>query len=443
MRKLFVLLIAILVFVPAAFAQEGETVPVEPAEALQTDFIIDRVQHGLMPTSVRSLGMGNVGIALPSNSDSFFFNPASLADHKFQLSLPSAALTINHVGGLIESGIFSSLLSMNGSEEDMMGMIGDAADAVVKLLTSDPSKIATVDAGLSFSIGGFGMATNVQANIYTHATEKENVTEGENDTEKKEGFLPMNQYLFAEVKATETLGLGLRFQVSDDFSIDAGVAARFSYLAYTGPINAEKILSLLGLGENTNDAAPDPMAFLNEMPLAAGWSVPVDLGLTFNMPYGFTAAVVYRNLDIFGYQMQIYDNYEGFLSDWAASFDMDGDGKFKIKNYGSLDLGFAWQWDNAFFRPTIAFDIVDVVGMCQTKDFGIKDFVYHLNIGAEIELLSVLDIRGGLNQGYWTVGAGLNLYVLKLDVAYFWDEMGVYAGEAPLDGLAVRLNIGW
>ena len=66
MRKLFVLLIAILVFVPAAFAQEGETAPVEPAEALQTDFIIDRVQHGLMPTSVRSLGMGNVGIALPS-----------------------------------------------------------------------------------------------------------------------------------------------------------------------------------------------------------------------------------------------------------------------------------------------------------------------------------------------------------------------------------------
>ncbi len=445
MKKLFVLLIAILVLVPVAFAQEGETETVDPAKDLQTDFIIDRVQHGLMPTSVRSLGMGNVGIALPSNSDSFFFNPASLADHKFQLSLPSVAVTVNHAYDLLKPGadgesVLSSLLhmDMNGSEDGMQDMIGPAVNGVLSLLKKGLGKIATVDAGLSFSIGGFGMATNVQANIYTYG--KAGLAgDGELDFTKAA--------LFAEVKATETLGLGLRFQVSDDFSIDAGVAARFSYLAYTGPINADKVLSSFGFNSDgtvsEDGPAADPMAFLNEMPLAAGWSVPVDLGLTFNMPYGFTAAVVYRNLDIFGYQMQIYDNYEGFLSDWAASFDMDGDGKFKIKNYGSLDLGFAWQWDNAFFRPTIAFDIVDVVGMCQTKDFGIKDFVYHLNIGAEIELLSVLDIRGGLNQGYWTVGAGLNLYVLKLDVAYFWDEMGAYAGEAPLDGLAVRLNIGW
>ena len=41
MKKLFVLLIAILVLVPVAFAQEGETETVDPAKELQTDFIME------------------------------------------------------------------------------------------------------------------------------------------------------------------------------------------------------------------------------------------------------------------------------------------------------------------------------------------------------------------------------------------------------------------
>ena len=68
--------------------------------------------------------------------------------------------------------------------------------------------------------------------------------------------------------------------------------------------------------------------------------------------------------------------------------------------------------------------------------------MYHLNVGAELRILSFLDIRGGLRQGYWTLGVGLDLWAIKLDIAYFRQEFGATAGDYGLDGLTVRVNIG-
>ena len=70
-------------------------------------------------------------------------------------------------------------------------------------------------------------------------------------------------------------------------------------------------------------------------------------------------------------------------------------------------------------------------------------FMYHLNVGAELRLLSFLDLRGGLNQGYWTLGVGLDLWAVKVDVSYFHQEFGVAVGDNGLDGLTVRVNIGF
>ena len=81
--------------------------------------------------------------------------------------------------------------------------------------------------------------------------------------------------------------------------------------------------------------------------------------------------------------------------------------------------------------------------MCTTKDFTFRDFMYHLNIGAEVRLLSFLDIRGGLSQGYWSLGVGLDLWAFKVDVAYYRQEFGSTAGEYGLDGFTVRFNIGY
>ena len=52
-------------------------------------------------------------------------------------------------------------------------------------------------------------------------------------------------------------------------------------------------------------------------------------------------------------------------------------------------------------------------------------------------------MRGGLSQGYWTLGVGIDLWAIKMDIAYFSQEFGDRVGDNGLDGLTIRFNIGF
>ena len=117
--------------------------------------------------------------------------------------------------------------------------------------------------------------------------------------------------------------------------------------------------------------------------------------------------------------------------------------RFSFNTDWSLDAGFGWSYDTWYLSPTVAIDFRDLVGMCTTDDFTFRDFMYHLNIGAEVRVLSFLDIRAGLSQGYWSLGLGLDLWAFKVDVAYYRQEFGDTAGSYGLDGFTVRINLGY
>lgn len=69
----------------------------------------------------------------------------------------------------------------------------------------------------------------------------------------------------------------------------------------------------------------------------------------------------------------------------------------------------------------------------------------HIHLGAEYRWW-FLRLRGGANQGYSTVGGGLDLPLLKLDYAYYSDEVGAFAGNlkhsAHTVSLALRFGTG-
>lgn len=53
-----------------------------------------------------------------------------------------------------------------------------------------------------------------------------------------------------------------------------------------------------------------------------------------------------------------------------------------------------------------------------------------MNLGMGVEIsLPLIDIRGGLSQGYYTAGAGLNIGMIKVDAATWAVEMGAYPGQ--------------
>ncbi len=136
----------------------------------------------------------------------------------------------------------------------------------------------------------------------------------------------------------------------------------------------------------------------------------------------------------------------------------------------ALDLSFATSFPNAALKPTIAI-VWNDVGSTRyqmtsgTQDppaqkdnlifgasienqflFGTwtnaleykyittnnEDFSKKLSVGTELSY-GVVDLRAGFSQGYLTYGGGIDLWVLKADVAYYAVELGSYAGQTIND----------
>ncbi len=398
MRKFMT--IALLVIAAASLSAAEALVPAE-------DNAYSAMIEPFQPMTARALGMGGAGVAVTGSADTFFINPAALASRRLEISLPSAQVTMYHLYDLVESGAIQGM--MDGS---MSGL-----GSLLSSIKSGNGKIADVDAAVSFTAGGFGLGVNARASILSYG--------------KNVGGLDAS--LIGQVNAAISLGYGYRFSLPLDFSIDLGAMVRFNYLAYTDAFGAQTLLDSMNSSEGI-------MGVFTGLPIMAGYSIPFDVGLNVNMPLGFSAGVVARNLNG-KYYMTGFDDYERFLEDPFGS-NAGEDSRFEFSSDWSLDAGIGWSLDTWYLSPAIAVDVRDIVGLCQTEDADFRDFMYHLNIGAELRILSFLDIRGGLRQGYWTLGVGLDLWAVKLDIAYFRQEFGATAGDYGLDGLTVRVNIG-
>lgn len=69
-----------------------------------------------------------------------------------------------------------------------------------------------------------------------------------------------------------------------------------------------------------------------------------------------------------------------------------------------------------------------------------EDFWTHLHAGTEFSW-GILRLRGGLNQGYLAFGGGINLFLFKLDYAYYGRELGTRAGDIRQANHLVSLSV--
>ncbi len=393
MRRLLAVLLALIAMLSALPAVELDQVI--PSEANAFSLVIDPYQ----PLTARARGMGTTGVAVTGRSDTFYVNPAALASKRFQLSVPSLQVTAYHIYDAVKGG------GLDIGPGTLVNMAGGIQEGYGKLMD--------IDAGMSFTAYGFGLGINATVGINTFADN---------------GRYGLESDLFGEIRAAVSLGYGHRIPLPADFSIDIGAMVRFSYLAYTDTFSAEMLSNMEGFS-------------LDQTPVMAGFAIPIDAGINLNMPYGFSFGIVSRNMNG-RYYMTAFDGFSKFGADPFGGNPASGS-KFSFSSDWSLDMGFGWSYSTWYLSPTIAIDIRDFVGMCTTQDFTFRDFMYHLNIGAEVRVLSFLDLRAGLSQGYWSIGMGLDLWAFKVDVAYYRQEFGETAGDYGLDGFTIRFNIGY
>lgn len=110
-----------------------------------------------------------------------------------------------------------------------------------------------------------------------------------------------------------------------------------------------------------------------------------------------------------------------------------------IKNFGygpgyTIDFGISKRFYND--RVVLLADYMDFFDKNRENIFN------KIHIGGELDL-SIVNLRAGLNSGYPTIGAGVNLKILQIDAAYFTDELANAPGVNDDPRCAVQLRLGW
>jgi hypothetical protein len=181
-----------------------------------------------------------------------------------------------------------------------------------------------------------------------------------------------------------------------------------------------KMISRDSLSEvyTATDIAADDFEDQFEDDQNTGSGVSLDLGAIYTMPF-----------------VDIVDLDVGLAIQNLPSMDM-GDAR-DIDT--QANLGFAVKKQLLKFQVIGALDYMDV-----TKAIGEdEDFGKRLHMGVEFQLPMVLAVRAGLNQGYYTLGATLDLWVFRFDLATYGEEVGSYAGQRVDRRYIAQMTIGW
>ena len=198
-------------------------------------------------------------------------------------------------------------------------------------------------------------------------------------------------------------------------------------------VTANAIISALQTGGNVISA-------LNSATTYYGSGIGLDLGAIAEIGW-FSVGVSIRDLG--GTQFNYSSNTFGALTTTLASQGgfPSGSGvgdRFVIPM--DVGLGVTFHPDlgttKLFFDPRFSFDMRNINGAID----GSADFWTVFHLGTEIRLLNMFTVRGGLNQGYLTLGGGIKIFFLDMNVAIFTQELGAHLGDRPNAGMTISAD---
>lgn len=380
------------------------------------------------PYSMRTEGMGGTSVSSAHGADILYANPALINADEAYVSLPSLSFTLYNFNRLIgKGGPLYMLLSREDWGRD------DLISGLIDSIGYGDGDLASVNlsAGLISGIMGLGFDTSLS--LHTTGRGAENST------------------VVAEANVAAALGLGIPVELGP-VTISFGAMTRLNFRFYTieslsspeaGGFSASRIIQML---QNEDIAS----AILNSTPVAAGISVPVDLGMSFTFPYGFSAGIVWRGINS-TFHMQTWNGVNQLYSSVTGGYigtppmEVEQGQSFSFRPSSSVDIGFSWQPEEnsitKWIMPSAAFDIKDITGLF--ADLSAENLVRHTHFGAELIIARTFVLQAGLNQGYLSLGLDLDFQIFRAGVVYATHEYGEELGDKPLDALTFRFSFGY
>ncbi|MDR2314311.1 MAG: hypothetical protein LBE02_07225 [Spirochaetaceae bacterium] len=339
----------------------------------------------VMP-SARAAGFGGVHAALGDDFFSLFSNPASFTGITRQFS--AAEISVSIYGPVFD--ILDRVAANNGSA-DISSLIQRPQDFGAGIDLGGPIALGLVDRGFGFGIFN---RTTVDASV------------------RGLTIYP----LFSE-EVFMVGGFSFRVLEQENHFLDLGFLGK---AFYRGVLDLSG--SIIDVSEITKQAS--------SAPYASQFGIGLDLGIRYTFANCLTLALAG------------YDVYSpALVTRYAEIADRGAGGK---QVYGTvtprLALGVLYRIQNDFLDRYISGAMV----MLDYRDFidlfssDPRNPVLNLSLGMEITVMEILRIRAGIADALPSVGFGLDMHVLTLDVAVRGKELG----DNPWNNQVLALDLG-
>ena len=440
MKKIISILLVLVLVCSFAFADETAE------EKIKKDFIADIAANediafadslaSFTPVNPKMMGMGGAGLAINSSLDALFTNPSVLGRGKVRIAIPSVTFSINHIYDLMKkdkngNSAIENIEKM--SSGDMKNSdVNTMMNLISRLIGSGKGKIASFEASTGLIANVFGVAANVSDTIRT-----------------------FNGTIFDDLKVSTVAGLGFGFG-GDEVKFTVGGSFKYNVNIFTRRMGLGDFQAMMNSDSNGNSGSgSDPASSseentLSNIPLAVGYGMPLDFAVSVKY-YGLSATAVLTDVNLFGlgkYKYGILVPSDEMTSTSATTFvkNLDKESVFKFTPKVDLDLGIGYEGKLSIIGFKAAVDFVDLISLVRELDGGYSAknvLLNHTKAGAEISLFDMIKVRGGINSGYLTLGGSFNIGIITVDTAYYWEELGSFAGHNGLDCMTIRFNLGW
>jgi hypothetical protein len=357
----------------------------------------------LVPHDARSMGTGGAFSAVTWGYDSFYGNPAGFASGRAQLTLADASVWA-YVKPT-EANIASVQDLASGTPD-----VGAFAGLASSLLTENG-----LGAGLSFGLGYAGRGLGIGAFVVGDAVAS--------------GQTILGAKLQSSVNASAVIGLGVPLNFGDFMSLRLGADVRPS-VRLEAANGGWAFASLLGA--LTGSSTPGGASITDQL-VVAGFGIALDAGAQLSLG-SLSFGLAIRDI------MPNFPMMTESLADLQANPNLQFDANSATATaIPSVTAGVAWRpvFIKGILEPGVYFEVQDPVSVI--KD---KESVWNLlHAGADLKLLSMVTLRGGINRGWLSAGVGLNLFLVEINAAVFTEELGSHPGDFGRTGVSVQADI--
>lgn len=347
---------------------------------LGSSFDIMAKQYPRLYRGVRPLGMGDAFTAVADDENALFYNPAGLAKiSTFQIGIFNPLIEVSE----------KSIELVQDAQDANLDDTGEVADLLKEYIGEHQHLRASLFPHVGFHVASAGVMIG-------------GLGQGTLDADIRNPVWP-EAHVDMIVDYGALGGFGLKLPLT---GLHGGVALKFLQRESLSEIYTATDIAAEDFGDRLDD----------DMHSGSGFSV--DLGVIYEL--GF---------------VPVFDTNVALVVQNVPEMDM-GDAK-DIDTQANLGLSIGKSF--SAFSLVGALDYKDITGAIEEDE----DIAKRIHMGAELRFLKMLAVRAGLNQGYFSAGATLDLWVLRFDFATYSEEVGAYAGQREDRRYVGQITIGW